>query len=164
MKIVFVAVTCVLIVSTCSIEDNHARAANFFLFDIDSNPVVLDSLLSTGPVVMCLWALWAKISIRELDELNVYHDEFSTMRLRVLAISQDRERSIPNVELFVEEHQWKYIVVLDPDNIIRKLYDVLALPTTYVIDQNGNIVFTHLGYKPGDELYIVDTLRYLFDD
>jgi hypothetical protein len=74
------------------------------------------------------------MSIKEIDALNVYYEEFRDMGLHVLAISQDRERSIPYVKPFVIEQQ------------------------------DGSIVVTHLGYKPGDEVTIVDTLRYLFGD
>jgi len=151
-----------LIISVCSIDVAAPRAPNFFLFNVDGNPVILDSLLSIGPVVICMWALWCKMSIKEIDALNVYYEEFRDMGLHVLAISQDRERSIPYVKPFVIEHGWRYIVVLDPDNIIRELYNVQAIPTTYIIEQDGSIVVTHLGYKPGDEVTIVDTLRYLF--
>lgn len=153
-----------LIISVCSIDVAAPRARNFFLFNVDGNPVILDSLLSTGPVVICMWALWCKMSIKEIDALNVYYEEFRDMGLHVLAISQDRERSIPYVKPFVIEHGWRYSVVLDPDNIIRELYNVQAIPTTYIIEQDGSIVVTHLGYKPGDEVTIVDTLRYLFGD
>jgi hypothetical protein len=55
-------------------------------------------------------------------------------------------------------------VVLDPDNIMRELYDVQAMPSSFIISQDKKIVFTHQGYKPGDEELIIAKLRELFSE
>ncbi|MGB3477855.1 MAG: hypothetical protein WBB67_01700 [bacterium] len=50
-----------LIISVCSIDLDASRAPNFVLFNVDGNPVILDSLLSTGPVVICMGKTWGQI-------------------------------------------------------------------------------------------------------
>jgi thioredoxin-related protein len=51
--------------------------------------------------------------------------------------------------------------VLDPENMMRELYNVQAMPTFFIIDQNKQITFTHQGYKPGDEEVIIAKVRAL---
>ena len=137
-------------------------APDFTLEDIDGNTVCLDSLLTKGPVFMSFWALWCKMCIKELDALKPYFDEFDSLGVNLLAISQDKARSVPKVKPYALSHKWKYVVVLDPDNIMRELYHVQAMPTSFIIDQDKKIVFTHMGYKPGDEEIIIEKMRELF--
>jgi peroxiredoxin len=100
--------------------------------------------------------------IKELDALRPYAEEFDSLGVTLLAISQDKTRAVPKVKPFATSHKWTYQVVLDPENIMRDLYNVQAMPTFFIIDQNKQIVFTHQGYKPGDEESIVAKVRELF--
>jgi len=145
-------------------EGEEIDAPDFSLEDVDGNPVILDSLLADGPVFMSFWALWCKMCIKELDALKPYYDEFSDMGVNLLAISQDKARSVPEVKPFAQSHKWKYVVVLDPENILRDLYDVQAMPSSFIISQEKKIVFTHMGYKPGDEEIIIQKMRDLYGE
>ncbi|MBE0432545.1 TlpA family protein disulfide reductase [candidate division WOR-3 bacterium] len=140
-----------------------AEAPGFTLEDADGNIVDLDSLLTTGPVMMSFWALWCKMCIKELDALKPYAPEFDSLNIILLAISQDKARSVPKVKPFATSHKWPYRIVLDPENMMRRLYNVQAMPTFFIIDQNKKIVFTHQGYKPGDEDKIVAKVRELYE-
>ena len=128
-------------------SDELADAPDFTLEDIDGNTVCLDSLLTKGPVFMSFWALWCKMCIKELDALKPYFDEFDSLGVNLLAISQDKARAVPKVKPYALSHKWKYIVVLDPDNIMRDLYHVQAMPTSFIINQDKKIVFTHMGWR-----------------
>jgi len=138
-------------------------APDFNLQDIDGNPVILDSLLAKGPVFMSFWALWCKMCIKELDAIKPYFHEFDSLGVNLLAISQDKERAVPQVKPFAKSHNWQYVVVLDPENIMRELFNVQAMPTSFIISQDKKIVFTHQGYKPGDEEKIITKMRELFE-
>ncbi len=145
-------------------EEAAVTAPDFTLTDIDGNTVCLDSLLADGPVFMSFWALWCKMCIKELDALKPYYDEFDSLGVHMLAISVDRARSVPKVKPFALSHKWKYVVVLDPDDILRDLYHVQAMPSSFIINQDKEIVFTHMGYKPGDEEIIIETIRDMFSE
>jgi cytochrome c biogenesis protein CcmG/thiol:disulfide interchange protein DsbE len=159
----FVILFCIPLFFTLVADEGEAiDAPDFSLEDVDGNPVILDSLLAKGPVFMSYWALWCKMCIKELDALKPYYDEFAEMDINMLAISQDKARSVPEVKPFAQSHKWKYVVVLDPENIMRELYDVQAMPSSFIISQDKKIVFTHQGYKPGDEELIIAKMHELF--
>lgn len=145
-------------------EESVTSAPAFSLEDIDGNTVCLDSLLADGPVFMSFWALWCKMCIKELDALKPYYDEFDSLGVQMLAISVDRARSVPKVKPFALSHKWKYVVVLDPEDVLRDLYHVQAMPSSFIINQDKEIVFTHMGYKPGDEDIIIETMRDVFSE
>lgn len=140
-------------------EGAAAAAPGFTLEDVNGNVVNLDSLLTKGPVLVSFWALWCKMCIKELDALRPFAEEFDSRNITLLAISQDKARSVPKVKPFATSHKWTYSVVLDPENMMRELYNVQAMPTFFIIDQNKQIVFTHQGYKPGDEEVIIAKVR-----
>ena len=160
----FALILCVPMLFALAEEGEYADAPDFSLEDVDGNPVILDSLLANGPVFMSYWALWCKMCIKELDALKPFYDEFADMEVNMLAISQDKARSVPEVKPFALSHKWKYVVVLDPDNIMRDLYDVQAMPSSFIINRDKKIVFTHQGYKPGDEELIIAKMRELFGE
>jgi peroxiredoxin len=144
-------------------ESSATNAPTFTLEDVDGNTINLDSLLTKGPVLMSFWALWCKMCIKELDALRCYAEEFDTLNITLLAISQDKTRAVPKVKPFATSHNWTYQVVLDPENTMREMYNVQAMPTFFIIDQNKKIVFTHQGYKPGDEELIMAKVRELYE-
>lgn len=145
-------------------EEEVTDAPDFTLEDVDGNTVCLDSLLVDGPVFMSFWALWCKMCIKELDALKPYYDEFDSMSINLLAISVDKARSVPQVKPFAQSHKWKYVIVMDPDDILRDLYNVQAMPSSFIINQDKQIVYTHMGYKPGDEEILIETMRELFNE
>ncbi|KPK72430.1 hypothetical protein AMJ87_04800 [candidate division WOR_3 bacterium SM23_60] len=144
-------------------EGLTADAPSFTLEDVDGNIVNLDSLLTKGPVLISFWALWCKMCIKELDALRPYAEEFDSLNITLLAISQDKTRAVPKVKPFATSHKWTYQVVLDPENAMRELYNVQAMPTFFIINQSKQIVFTHQGYKPGDEEVIIAKVRELYE-
>ncbi|UCF70466.1 MAG: TlpA family protein disulfide reductase [candidate division WOR-3 bacterium] len=144
-------------------QSTAADAPTFTLEDVDGEIVNLDELLEKGPVMMSFWALWCKMCIKELDGLKPYAEEFDSLNITLLAISQDKTRSVPKVKPFATSHKWTYRIVLDPENMMRDLYNVQAMPTFFIIDQNRKIVFTHQGYKPGDEEIIIAKVRELYE-
>jgi peroxiredoxin len=75
----------------------------------------------------------------------------------VIAISTDRERPLKNL---VEKESYKFRVISDSDAKISKEFNVfgkpvdfdmikaeLAIPTTFLIDSTGTIVWRYLGDK-----------------
>ena len=47
-----------------------------------------------------------------------------------------------------------------PENVAKKLYNVSGIPTTYVIDREGKIAASILGYNP-ESTQLEDALRKL---
>ncbi len=150
----------------CNHNDPQYAAPDFTLPDVYGNQVNLYSLLDQGPVVFVPWALWCKMTIKELDALKPYEDTLHLMRIHILAVSQDKSKSVPKVLPFAISHDWvcHYRILLDTANVIRDLYDIQAMPSTIAIDMSGDIVYRHEGYKTGDEVIIIDTLKALFGE
>jgi cytochrome c biogenesis protein CcmG/thiol:disulfide interchange protein DsbE len=59
----------------------------------------------------------------------------------------------------LKEYPVDFSIVRDQEGELAKLYDVIAMPSSYVIDRDGNIVARHLGFKVAKLQEYEDTLK-----
>jgi hypothetical protein len=78
-----------------------------------------------------------------------------------VAISIDDSRNISKVKTYVNGNKWKYTVLIDPNQDLRRAFNFDGPPFTVVVDKEGNIVSRHLGYKNGDEFILEDEIKKL---
>jgi cytochrome c biogenesis protein CcmG, thiol:disulfide interchange protein DsbE len=121
--------------------------------DIDGRPMSIDSIVGNGKItVISFWATWCAPCKKELDAIaDVYEDWIKDYNVQLIAVSIDDARTSAKVKPMVGEKRWEYIVVLDANKDLNNALNVPNVPYTMLIDQNGNIVWTHSGYVPGGE-------------
>jgi peroxiredoxin len=132
-------------------EKEYTTAQSFTLKDVKGVEVTLDSLLQIGPVYMECWDLPCVNCIAELDALMPVYDTLKERGLQIIALSVDKPADEARVKAFVKSKKWPYICLLDAQNEVKKAYGIVIKPTAYLINQKGEIVYTHIGYKKGDE-------------
>ncbi len=132
-------------------EEKYPKAPNFTLKDVNGKSYTLDSLLQNGPVYMECWDLPCVNCIAELDALMPIYDSLKARGLQIVALSVDKPADEARVKAFVKSKKWPYICLLDQQNKVKKAYNIIIKPTAYLINTKGEIVFTHIGYKKGDE-------------
>ena len=132
----------------------YTQAQSFTLKDVKGVEVTLDSLLQIGPVYMECWDLPCVNCIAELDALMPVYDTLKERGLQIIALSVDKPADEARVKAFVKSKKWPYICLLDAQNEVKKAYGIVIKPTAYLINTKGEIVYTHIGYKKGDETRI----------
>ncbi len=132
-------------------KEENPKAEPFTLPDVKGNDITLDSLLAIGPVYMECWDLPCVNCIAELDALIPIYDSLKERGLQIIALSVDKPSDEARVKAFVKSKKWPYINLLDAQNEVKKAYGIVIKPTAYLINQKGEIVYTHIGYKKGDE-------------
>lgn len=129
------------------------------LKDLVGNMVDADTLSNDGkPMVISFWATWCKPCIRELNAINdQYIDWVEETGVKVIAISIDDSRNTARVKPFIKSQGWEYEVYLDENQEMKRALNVNNIPHTFLVDGEGNIVWQHSGYTPGDEdhLYLL---------
>ena len=73
------------------------------------------------------------------------HQEFSGQGLVILAINY--RESPDKVRSFVKQHGLTFTTLLDKEEKVFGLYRAWSLPTTYLINKNGEIVGKVIGYR-----------------
>jgi len=137
-------------------ETEYEQASDFTLKDVKGASITLDSLLKVGPVYMECWDLPCVNCIAELDALMPVYDSLKERGLQIVALSVDKPSDEARVKAFVKSKKWPYIILLDAQNEVKKAYGIIIKPTAYLINMDGEIVYTHIGYKKGDEKKIAD--------
>jgi len=95
-------------------------------------------------VLLNFWATWCPPCKDEMPSMEkVYREQNG--KLEILAVSIDK--GTREVEAFKKEHNLSFLILLDPDNLVAALYELSFVPTTYLIDRAGNVVYRETQYR-----------------
>ena len=124
------------------------QAPNFTLKSLGGKNLKLSEM--TGNVVLInFWASWCGPCREEMPLLNDLHKKYEPLGFTVLGVNVEEDAR--NARGFLKNFPVDFPVLLDNENQVSKKYNVIAMPTTVVVDRDGNMRFLHKGYKPGDE-------------
>lgn len=130
------------------------------LKDIQGNVVsTAASLQEEGPTVFCFWATWCSPCKRELNNYaELYDDWVDETGVKIVAVSIDDQRSVNRVAPYVNSVGWEYDILLDPNRDFARALNVQNVPHTFVVDAQGNVVWSHNNYAEGDEYELYEEL------
>jgi peroxiredoxin len=115
--------------------------------------------------VISFWATWCKPCQAELDAIaELYPDWQEDMDVQLVAITIDTQRQLSKVPGILSTKGWEYSVYSDANNVLKNQLGFQAIPQTYVVDREGNILYNHSGYTAGDEYDLEDKLKALSED
>jgi len=120
---------------------------------LSGEDIDLASYAQNGKItVVSFWATWCAPCKRELDAINeVYADWQEKYNMELIAVTIDSERALSRVGPMAEEKGWEFTVLSDTQNASQQALGFQTIPQTFVVDLNGDIVWSHNGYKDGDE-------------
>lgn len=100
-------------------------------------------------VLLNFWASWCGPCRKEMPLLNDLHNKYKPLGFTVLGVNVEEDTA--PAKAFIGDRPVDFPILFDRTNKVSKLYDVIAMPTTVVIDRNGKMRFLHKGYQDGDE-------------
>ena len=147
-------VSLVLLVLTLLLAATGVRAtdsAAFRLRDLNGQTVELADLCAKGPVLLSFWATYCEPCKKEIPHLVELVKGFQAQNLQLALITVDSPRSQKQVKPYVTSKGWTMPVLLDPNGQTMKKLKGGNPPFTMLISPTGEVLYTHSGYKPGDE-------------
>ncbi len=102
-------------------------------------------------VFLNFWATWCPPCKAEMPDIQKLYEEYQTadddslVILGIAAPGFGQEGSIEEITAFLEENAYTYPVVMDTTGEIFMSYGITSYPTTFMINQDGNV----FGYLPG---------------
>lgn len=112
--------------------------------------------------VISFWATWCSPCKKELNTIaDMYEEWQDEYDVQLIAVSIDNARAVRKVKPMVDSFGWDYIVLSDVNEDLKRAMGIQTVPHTLLIDQNGKIVDSHSGYKPGDEVKLEEKIKEL---
>jgi thiol-disulfide isomerase/thioredoxin len=103
-----------------------------------------------GEVVMLnFWASWCGPCRQEMPLMDDIYSRYRDLGFTILAVNVDENRD--EALRFLDSVPVSYPILYDPESSVSELYEVPAMPTTVMIDRDGQARYIHYGYKPGYE-------------
>ena len=129
-----------------NVVSDGKKAADFDLKTLDGKSVKLSDY--KGKIVIIdFWATWCPPCRKGVPDLISIQNEFKD-NLVVIGISLDQQNTIKDLNPFIKSYGINYPVVLGTQQVVADYGNIQAIPTSFVVDQKGNIVDTHVGLVP----------------
>lgn len=108
----------------------------------DGGKIVSFSEVTKGKVVLLnLWATWCGPCKRELPDIVALSSEMASQGVVVVGVSLDqKEDKLQMVKTFCEKTGIPYLNVIDNLLIADGYGGIQSIPTTFIIDRQGNVV------------------------
>lgn len=125
--------------------------------------VSISSLLPEGkPIILSFWDTSCKPCLQEMGAISdCYYDWQDELDFEVVAVSTDDSRNSSKAVPLAKGRGWPFVIALDKNGDFKRAMNVQSNPTMFILDKTGKIVYTHIGYTPGDEQAVYETLKKL---
>ena len=141
-----VTVLAITLVSGCSqtVPRDNATAPDFKLPSLDGQTISL-SALRGRLVLLNFWATWCGPCRSEMPFLQEIHKDPVWQARNLLILAVNLKESDTNVSKFMADNGLTFNVLLDTRGEAGQLYNITAIPTTYIIGKDGIIKNSRIG-------------------
>ncbi len=100
-------------------------------------------------VYLDFWASWCQPCRKSFGWMNKMQSMYGSEGFKVIAINLDESREKANK--FLQQIPANFDVAFDPEGLTAESYNVKAMPSSYIIDKQGNVIYSNLGFRGNDE-------------
>lgn len=108
-------------------------------------------------LVINFWATWCPPCIKEMPSLQRAWQALKNDGVQVLAINMGE--TLDEIAAFSQQTKVDFPLLLDENMAQGPLWQLKGLPTTYIVDGDGVIVYTVIGEREWDDPAIVEQIR-----
>ena len=140
------------LVAQNSYAEETMLAPDFSLKTISGKNIKLSEL--RGNVVMInFWASWCGPCLQEMPALEQLHQRYKDLGFTLLGVNV--EHDIKEAKDYLKKVDISFPILFDVTNQVSNEYEISGMPTTYLVDRDGNLRKLYIGYQPGssEEVY-----------
>lgn len=139
---------------------SFAQKAPAFTLPGDNKNISLKNL--KGKVVyLDFWASWCDPCRKSFVWMNDMHARYDGKNFIIVAVNLDASKS--DAAKFLKKVPVNFDIAYDPEGSVAAKYNLKAMPTSYLIDKNGQLAFAHKGYREGDAKEIEKKIQQLLN-
>lgn len=106
----------------------------------------LDLSRYRGKVVyLDFWASWCPPCRESFPWLNAMQQKYKTRGLVVIGVNVDENTK--DALHFLQDTPAHFRIVYDPKGILAQQYNLLGMPSSFIIGRNGNVDLRHMGFR-----------------
>lgn len=110
----------------------------------------LDFTAYSGKVVLVdFWATWCPPCKKSMPFLNSLRNELINQGFEIVAINVDENSE--EAKHYLAQNPVDYPIAFDPNGKCPGIFDVKAMPSSYLVDKSGKIRHVHLGFRDEDQ-------------
>lgn len=137
-------------------------APDFTLKDMDENTHTLSDYRGRV-VVINFWAVWCPPCRKEMPSLERLRQHFEDAAFAILAVNEGENTDRIQPFLWELEPAPTFTVLLDDKLTAAREWGIRGLPTSFVVDKQGRIVYRAVGGREFDHPDIVARIQELLD-
>ena len=96
-------------------------------------------------VVVDFWASWCVPCRRSIPWLNNMQEKYRDQGLVIIGVNEDASEA--DLVEFLKDYPAHFKTVRDAEGSLARKFDVVAMPSSYILDRGGNVVARHFGFK-----------------
>ena len=115
------------------------------------------------PYVVSFWFVTCKFCIEEMDAISEVFEEWTEEKpFRFIGVCTDDTRSLAKAKALVKGRGWdNFQFAFDVNKELTRAMNVTSCPYVFLYDKNGKLVYSHMGYSPGDEDVLFEKIKAL---
>ncbi|PTN13226.1 TlpA family protein disulfide reductase [Nitrosomonas aestuarii] len=145
-----VLVTCPIMTATsviaAQLADNPPPVCE--LTTLDGAPVESLQSLKGKVVYVDFWASWCPPCAQSFPFLNQLQKDYGEQGLQIIGVNLDEK--VADADKFLTRYPAEFTITTDPTKQCAKDFDVIAMPSSYLIDREGIVRYIHRGFRPGE--------------
>lgn len=127
-------------------------------FDMDGNQVTIADYRGKA-IILNFWATWCPPCVAEMASLDRLQGELAGSNMEVLALNEDRNGEEAASAFFEERGLSHLRILIDHDMKLSRAVGVSGMPTTLLINENGEEIAAVLGEAEWDSPDIIAFLK-----
>lgn len=120
-------------------QDSYRDVSKITFLDKDQNELNLGTNFKGKPLVVQLWATWCGVCVKKMGDMDSLAVKMRAKGGDVLAISNDRGGLGVIKAFYIKQGLTNLVPYIDSKGQFMKAVEALGLPTTILVDGNGQI-------------------------
>ena len=102
------------------------------------------------------WATWCGPCRAEMPSMAGLYGRLKEDGLSMVAVTEEPRELVVR---YLEHHPYPFTIMIDPRGELTRRLRVIGLPTTFVLDEDRRVIYSHVGPAEWDTPSVVDLFR-----
>jgi cytochrome c biogenesis protein CcmG/thiol:disulfide interchange protein DsbE len=100
-------------------------------------------------VYLDFWASWCAPCKQSFPWMNTMQEKYRSQGLEIVAVNLDA--STDDAQKFLASNATKFTIAYDNKGQTPKLFGVKGMPTSYILNRDGKIIYQHMGFNDSEK-------------